>query len=111
MDLGLAGRACAVTGASRGIGLEAARQLCAEGASVLLIARGPEALAEAAAACRKAATGGAGVAELALDVTGADAGERIVAEAESRFGHLDVLVNNAGTSRHRDLDEVPEADW
>ena len=111
MDLGLAGRACAVTGASRGIGLETARQLCAEGASVLLIARGPEALAEAAAACRKAATGGAGVGELALDVTGADAGERIVAEAEERFGRLDVLVNNAGTSRHRDLDEVPDADW
>ena len=111
MDLGLSGRACAITGASRGIGLETARLLAAEGASVLLIARGPEALAEAAAACRKAATGGAGVAELALDVTGADAGERIVAEAESRFGHLDVLVNNAGTSRHRDLDEVPDADW
>ena len=42
MDLGLAGRACAVTGASRGIGRETARMLCAEGASVLLVARGAE---------------------------------------------------------------------
>ncbi|MGH2992967.1 MAG: SDR family NAD(P)-dependent oxidoreductase, partial [Solirubrobacterales bacterium] len=48
MDLGLKGRACAVTGASRGIGRETARLLCAEGASVLLVARSPDALAEAA---------------------------------------------------------------
>ena len=36
MDLGLDGKACAITGASRGIGREVARRLCAEGASVLL---------------------------------------------------------------------------
>ena len=42
MDLGLGGRACVVTGASRGIGRETARQLCAEGAVVLLVARGEE---------------------------------------------------------------------
>ena len=42
MDLGLAGRTCAVTGASRGIGRETARMLCEEGANVLLIARGEE---------------------------------------------------------------------
>ena len=47
MDLGLAGRTCAVTGASRGIGLETAKQLCAEGANVLLVARNEERLAAA----------------------------------------------------------------
>ena len=45
MDLGLAGKACAVTGASRGIGRDVAERLCAEGASVLLVARGEEDLA------------------------------------------------------------------
>ncbi|HEV2791777.1 MAG TPA: SDR family NAD(P)-dependent oxidoreductase, partial [Solirubrobacterales bacterium] len=45
MDLGLAGRACVVTGASSGIGRETALQLCAEGAKVLLVARGEERLA------------------------------------------------------------------
>ena len=39
VDLGLAGKACVVTGASRGIGRETARLLCAEGAQVLLVAR------------------------------------------------------------------------
>ena len=47
MDLGLAGRACVVTGASSGIGRETALQLCAEGAKVLLVARGEERLAAA----------------------------------------------------------------
>ena len=48
MDLGLTGRACVVTGASRGIGRETARLLCAEGADVLLVARDEARLAEAA---------------------------------------------------------------
>ena len=108
MDLGLGGKACAVTGASRGIGRHTARLLAEEGASVLLVARGAEVLAEAADECRAA---GGDAHALALDVTDADAGERIVAAGEERFGRLDVLVNNAGTARWRDLDEVPEADW
>ena len=108
MDLGLAGRVCAVTGASRGVGRETARLLCAEGARVLLIARDPERLAKAASDC--AAAGGE-PETLALDVTVRDAGERILAAAEEHFGRLDVLVNNAGTARWRDLDDVPDADW
>jgi 3-oxoacyl-[acyl-carrier protein] reductase len=105
MDMGLAGRACAVTGASRGIGRETAIQLCAEGASVLLIARGADELERAAEACAGA------TATLALDVTEPDAGERVLAAAADAFGKLDVLVNNAGTARQRDLDDVPDEDW
>jgi len=108
MDLGLKGRACVVTGASRGIGRETARLLCAEGAAVLLVARSEERLVDAA----KAASAAGGEASiLALDVTVPDAGERMHAEAEERFGSLDVLVNNAGTARWRNLDEVPDEDW
>ncbi|HSF02096.1 MAG TPA: SDR family NAD(P)-dependent oxidoreductase, partial [Solirubrobacterales bacterium] len=44
MDLGLAGKSCAITGASRGIGREVARRLCAEGARALLVARSADAL-------------------------------------------------------------------
>jgi 3-oxoacyl-[acyl-carrier protein] reductase len=112
MDLGLAGKACAVTGASRGIGRHTARQLAAEGASVLLVARGAEVLDEAADDCRAVgAETGAEAHALALDVTRADAGVLIVAAGEERFGKLDVLVNNAGTARWRDLDQVPDEDW
>lgn len=111
MDLGLGGRRCAVTGASRGIGRETARILAAEGASVLLVARGTDDLERAAAACAAVAAGGAEIETLALDVTAADAGERVVAESQERLGGLDVLVNNAGTARWRDLDEIPDEDW
>jgi len=112
MDLGIAGRACVVTGASRGIGRETARQLCAEGAAVLLVARTADALAEAAEEAKAAGTSAGGRAEvLALDVTAEDAGERILGAASELFGGLDVLVNNAGAARWRDLDDVPDEDW
>jgi 3-oxoacyl-[acyl-carrier protein] reductase len=108
VDLGLEGRACVVSGASRGIGREVARRLCAEEASVLLVARSRQALADAGAEC--AAAGGR-AETLVLDVTEADAGERMTAAATEAFGRLDVLVNNAGTARWRPLDQVPEEDW
>src|SRR4051794_15985205 len=112
MELGLSGRACAVTGASRGIGRATARMLCAEGADVLLVARSERQLIEAADECASAGDSAGGRAEsLAIDVTQADAADRIVQEADERLGQLDVLVNNAGTARRRDLDEVPDEDW
>jgi glucose 1-dehydrogenase len=108
MNLGLAGKACVVTGASRGIGLVTARALCAEGAAVLLTARGEDRLRAAAEDC--AAAGGR--AEwLAFDVTEPDAGERMVGECERRFGSIDVLVNNAGIQISRPSHELSQADF
>jgi len=112
MDLGLAGRGCVVTGASSGIGRETALQLCAEGAKVLLVARGEERLAAVTEeAARAAEAAGGAAAALTLDVTAEDAGERMLAAAQERFGSLDVLVNNAGAAKWRDLDDVPDEDW
>ena len=112
MDLGLGGRTCAVTGASRGIGREVAKQLCAEGANVLLVARHEERLAEATEEAAAAGAGSGGkAAHAALDVTREEAGEHILAAAEQDFGDLDVLVNNAGAARWRDLDEVTDEEW
>jgi 3-oxoacyl-[acyl-carrier protein] reductase len=112
MDLGLAGCTCVVTGASSGIGRETAFQLCAEGASVLLVARGQERLASVTAeAALKGKIAGGRAASLVLDVTADDAGARMLSAAEERFGSLDVLVNNAGAAKWRDLDDVPDEDW
>jgi len=112
MDLGLAERGCAVTGASSGIGREVARQLCAEGAGVLLVGRDGGRLAAAAKEALDAGAGAGGRAEaLRLDVTDADAGERMLTAAEGGFGGLDVLVNNAGVAQWRHLDDVPDEDW
>ena len=97
-----------VTGASKGIGRETARLLCAEGAHVLLVARSEEELRTATELCGDA---GGRAAALTCDVTDRDAGDRILAEASKRFGPVDVLVNNAGTAKWRDVDDVPDEDW
>jgi 3-oxoacyl-[acyl-carrier protein] reductase len=108
MDLGLSGKACVVTGASSGIGLATAKALVDEGARVLLVARGEDALRVAVAACG----GDDGQADaFAIDVTAHDAGERIAAEAVARFGSLWGLVNNAGTSAVTPLDDLTDDDW
>jgi NAD(P)-dependent dehydrogenase (short-subunit alcohol dehydrogenase family) len=112
VDFGLSGRGCVVTGASRGIGRASARILCAEGAKVLLVARTEEQLLEAADQCAAAGEEAGGQAEsLTADLSEPEAAATVVAEAGRRFGQVDVLVNNAGTARWRDLDEVPDEDW
>jgi NAD(P)-dependent dehydrogenase (short-subunit alcohol dehydrogenase family) len=112
MDLGIAGRGCVVTGASRGIGREVATLLCAEGAAVLLIGRDEERMASAVEQAAEAGAAARGRAEaLVLDVTDEDAGQRMLAAAEESLGTLDVLVNNAGFANWRDLDDVPDSDW
>jgi 3-oxoacyl-[acyl-carrier protein] reductase len=112
MDLGLAGRTCAVTGASRGIGLETAKLLCAEGANVILVARDEERLAAATEQVAEAGAKAGGRAEhVAVDVTSDSAGDHVLCAAEQDYGALDVHVNNAGAAAWRDLDEVTEAEW
>ncbi len=112
MDLGLAGRACVVTGASSGIGRATALHLCAEGANVVLVARGEERLHEVRSEADAIGVDAGGRATtLVLDVTDEDAGRKMVERAEEEFGSLDVLVNNAGAAKWRDLDDVPDEDW
>jgi NAD(P)-dependent dehydrogenase (short-subunit alcohol dehydrogenase family) len=88
MELGLEGRVCLVTGGTRGIGAAAARLLAAEGARAVTVARSG--------------------ADIELDVTDADAGERLLTACPAPPW---ALVNNAGTSRARPLEELTDADW
>ncbi len=108
MDLGLRERACIVTGASGGIGRTTAITLAGEGAAVLLVARHEDALSKAAESCREA---GGRAETLALDITAPDAGERLVKECLERLGRIDALVNNAGTSAVRSLEQLTDEDW
>ena len=79
-----------VTGASAGIGAEFAKLASSRGASVVLVARREPELRAVAAAC------GANALVVVADVTKRADHERVLAEAISRFGHVDVWVNNAG---------------
>jgi 3-oxoacyl-[acyl-carrier protein] reductase len=103
MDLGLDAKACIVTGATRGIGLATARLLRAEGARVLLVARNADEVARVGDEL--------GAEHLVADVTAPEEGERIVAACAERLGAVDVLVNNAGTSFVRPLEELTDDDW
>jgi 3-oxoacyl-[acyl-carrier protein] reductase len=88
MNLGLEGRVCVVTGGTRGIGAATVRMLAQEGARVLSVARSG--------------------ADLELDVTAPDAGERVLAACPAEPW---ALVNGAGASRARALDDLSDADW
>jgi 3-oxoacyl-[acyl-carrier protein] reductase len=90
VDLGLNGKACIVTGASRGIGLATASMLADEGAQVLGVSRR---------------------GDLAADVTEPGAADRIVEECERRCGGVDALVNSAGATRARGLHDLPDEAW
>lgn len=86
-----------VTGASSGLGSRFARVLASAGADVVAVARRGDRL-EALAHEVNEATGG-NVHPVACDVTEPGGPGRVVDEAVSRFGRLDVVVNNAGISR------------
>lgn len=111
MDLGLSGRVALVTAASRGLGLACAKALAADGASVLICARGPLRLDEAAREIRAVATGGAQVETMTFDVAAPDAAKHLVDHVRDKFGRLDVLVNNAGGPPPGTFNSVGDADW
>src|SRR5262249_35860387 len=108
MDLALNGKVALVTGSSRGIGRGIALALAAEGCDLVLTGRDQRALDELADAIRlrdcKAIV-------VPLDLRAEDAPGRLIDATRREFGHLDILINNAGTTKRGDFFELTDADW
>jgi 3-oxoacyl-[acyl-carrier protein] reductase len=94
MDLGLSGKVALVAASSKGLGRAIAEALAAEGASLVLCARGAEALAAARDAIAREGT--APVHAVPGDVSRLEDIDRIARSTLERFGRVDVLVTNAG---------------
>jgi NAD(P)-dependent dehydrogenase (short-subunit alcohol dehydrogenase family) len=94
-----------VTGASKGIGRSIALALSAAGARVALTARDVSALDEVEREC------GSGALVVALELSDEASCTEVVAAVEREFGHLDVLVNNAGISESHKFTDIDTATW
>jgi NAD(P)-dependent dehydrogenase (short-subunit alcohol dehydrogenase family) len=106
----LNGKVVIITGGAGGIGAATGRLFCEEGARVLLVDLEPAAMAAACAEIR-AQVPGAEVRELIADVGVEESAAKIVAEAQSRFGRIDVLVNNAGIRSYEPLAQAKRETW
>jgi 3-oxoacyl-[acyl-carrier protein] reductase len=104
----LAGRVALVTGASRGIGAEIARGLAADGAHVLVAARGLE--GAQAVADELVALGGRASA-VALDVASEESVQGVLPGLVKAHGTIPLLVNNAGITRDNLLLRMKKEDW
>ncbi|HPU51119.1 MAG TPA: SDR family oxidoreductase [Burkholderiaceae bacterium] len=108
MELGLKGKVAVITGGTQGIGKATAERLAAEGASVVIVARGQDGLDAVAAVIRGA---GGKVATVSADVSKPEDCDRVIAEAVKAFGGIDILVNNAGTSATGAFESVTDGAW
>ena len=106
MDLELSGKIVCITGASEGIGLACARVFVSEGAHVIICARRPDKLRQAVK--ETICSNGATIEGFQADVTKVSDIEALIAHINTRYGRLDVLVNNAGTGIYKGFADVTD---
>jgi len=103
-----AGKVVVITGGSRGLGLILARQLCAEGARVALLARDPDELARAREELMRR---GGEVLAISCDLLEREQIDAAVQEVVDHFGGLDVVINNAGIIEVGPLEHMRREDF
>lgn len=109
MDLGIKGKTALVVAASKGMGKASALGLAAEGARVVMCARGEAALKDAAAEVKQRT--GADVLALPADASRAADISRVVAEANRAFGGVDILVANVGGPPPGPFEQMTDEQW
>lgn len=109
MELGLTGKVAIITGSSKGIGLETALHLVREGAKVTICARNIENLKIAAK--RIVDETGVEVHYIEADVTKEEDCKRLITSTVGKYGRLDIVVNNAGTSAANPFEQVGTDLW
>ena len=109
MDLGLAGKVAVITGGSVGIGLAVAEGLAAEGANLVLAARGEERVT--AEAARIAAAHDVKAVGVACDLGTLAGTQTLIDAVERHFGGADILINNAGTGSNETILDAPDEKW
>jgi len=108
MELGLKGKVAVITGGTEGIGKAAALTLAREGAKVAICARRQPLLDAVAAEITKA--GGTALA-VSADMSKAADCERFINEVVKHFGGIDILLNNAGTSKRGNFLDLSDDEW
>jgi 3-hydroxybutyrate dehydrogenase len=108
--MSLANKTAVVTGSTSGIGLAIARAFAKDGANVVINGFGDAAAIEAERAGIEAEFG-VKAAYSAADMTKPDEIAAMIAQAEARFGSVDVLVNNAGIQFVAPIEEFPVDKW
>jgi 3-oxoacyl-[acyl-carrier protein] reductase len=94
LDLGLRGKVALVSASSKGLGRAIAEELAAEGANLVICARGEDALRQTAESIRKSS--GVTVVDVMADVSGQSGIDRVAKTALDKFGKVDILVTNSG---------------
>ena len=94
MDLGIRGKIALVSASSRGLGRAIAEELAAEGANLVMCARGEDVLRQTADSIRKNSS--VTVVEVAADVSQQSGLDRVTKTALDKFGKVDILVTNSG---------------
>lgn len=106
---GIAGKACVVTGSTKGIGLCVATSLAEAGADVVISARSAHDVEHVAADLDAKSAGH--VVGIACDVSRVEDCQQLLAGAVEELGRLDVLINNAGVGVYAPITELTVEDW